>query len=894
MKYKFLLLFLTCSFLSTMVFSQNTCGTFDGYLEEQKQKYPDFYKSLEERNAQLEKEFSAISNNFSSLEMTSTGKKIIPVVVHVIYDNKHGGNLTNEEIQYALDVLNANINGQSVDFESRTPDCFAAVRGNLNVEFRLARKDPNGNPTTGINRVFSSLTASPEPRDAVKALSYWNSYQYFNIWTLKSFAQNTLLGFAQFPWSGSMSTDGVVLLAEQMRNGGTLTHEVGHWLGLRHVWGDADCGDDNVADTPPAETSNFNISLVNFPHNLGFINSSGTLQGGCIVKEENYAGEMFVNYMDYSDDDAQTMFTIGQNEIMRSVLEGDGVDLGFREYMCDPKNLEATGLSLVSTGLSGEPGKIIPPLSCQQKAEFSFFAENFPTQTCLGEQIYLKGNRNQFDDLVYHVWDFGNGVVDSTTGAGQSWIAYEYPQAGVYDVSLRIKYNETNKVKVTDLSVLDMDEVTSIEEVQDSLLVQASTSAELVAMGAVNIIEITLDSLGVYWDMQDSSYFRGYVPQTYYIASYVRECSAASSQIIKKRYVTITDDNDLPIPSSSVFDFEDVNLDTTTHCIDDDWCIIKPKVLESFSTSIDAFPWGFGVSAEETWRLENGVSVDGDGVSLMIPKQSSVGKVIEPDVPIPGYTLNDQETWIRHKLISKSYDLSDFDSPAIKFSWSGAATSASPVNYLTVHYSNECAGGTTSSGWNELATLDVTNKAICLLSNGQSFSLGSNQCINSIDTLIQYGTANAQMHSIDFIPNSEDWVDTVLTKNELNGDNIKFKFEYVSKGAGNNFYLDNILIGEEEDLLLKEDFSMSARVSIFPNPAQENTTFVLEGLSDKDVSINLINVLGQELDELYNGVIAGDYEQINFNLSKLDKGIYFVNIISEGNIVSTSKLILER
>ena len=89
-------------------------------------------------------------------------------------------------------------------------------------------------PTTGINRVRSSLTDQPEPRDAVKSLSYWNSYQYFNIWTVKRFAPqpdgNTLLGYAQFPNVGSMSTDGIVILYGEMADpqSTTLTHEVGH------------------------------------------------------------------------------------------------------------------------------------------------------------------------------------------------------------------------------------------------------------------------------------------------------------------------------------------------------------------------------------------------------------------------------------------------------------------------------------------------------------------------------------------------------------------------------------------------------------------------------------------------------------------------------------------
>ena len=77
-----------------------------------------------------------------------------------------------------------------------------------------------------------------------------------------------------------MSTDGVVLLASQMVSGGTLTHECGHWLGLRHTWGDSDCGDDNVSDTPPAKQPNYGVNLSNFPHHVGI--PSGSFNG-CIA-----------------------------------------------------------------------------------------------------------------------------------------------------------------------------------------------------------------------------------------------------------------------------------------------------------------------------------------------------------------------------------------------------------------------------------------------------------------------------------------------------------------------------------------------------------------------------------------------------------------------------------
>ena len=247
MRNRILPLLFSVFLITNFVFAQK-CGTYKGYLEEDMLKYPDFYKSLESKNMDLEVEKQNALRDMPQ-NKSQDGVKIIPVVVHVIHD-MGTENISDESIQNAIDILNANINGQAENFLANTPDVFAAVRGDAKIEFRLAKKDPKGNPTTGINRVRSTLTSEPEPRNSVKALSYWNSYQYLNIWTIKKFAPqddgNTLLGFAQFPESGSMSTDGVVLISSQMVSGGTLTHEVGHWLGLRHTWGDAVCGDDDV------------------------------------------------------------------------------------------------------------------------------------------------------------------------------------------------------------------------------------------------------------------------------------------------------------------------------------------------------------------------------------------------------------------------------------------------------------------------------------------------------------------------------------------------------------------------------------------------------------------------------------------------------------------------
>ena len=485
MRNKILPLFLGALLSANFSFAQK-CGTYEGSFENEKNKFPEFYQSIESKNSDLQQSHLKALNKMTSLKIEN-GVRIIPVVVHVIHDLGNE-NISDGSIQGALDILNANINGQGANFLNKTPDIFAAVRGDLKVEFRLAKLDPNGNPTTGINRVRSTLTDEPEPRDAVKSLSYWNSYQYLNIWTLKKFAPqddgNTLLGYAQFPWSGSMSTDGVVLLANQMVSGGTLTHECGHWLGLRHVWGDAICGDDGVKDTPPAREPNFGINMNHFPYHVGLAPPAGqTGAWGCIADSLNPAGEMFVNYMDYSNDADVTMFTKGQNAIMNEVLDGNYDEetqtsgVGFREYMWSNENISLTGTA---------DGYMTP--TCTQEATFNVIGGS--SSICEGESILLKGNKTMFGtgNVNSMTWDFGDGNTDNS---GENFLAHDYASTGSYDVTLTIEYNEMTESRASSLADLDIANASSYDSTTSTLIIQGTLS-ELETANATNINEKTI------------------------------------------------------------------------------------------------------------------------------------------------------------------------------------------------------------------------------------------------------------------------------------------------------------------------------------------------------------------------------------------------------------------
>ena len=182
----------------------------------------------------------------------------------------------------------------------------------------MATVDPNGNATTGITRKSTTRQDWGTTDDMKKAsqggVNPWNTSEYLNMWIVPRMTSggNTILGYAQFP-GGSAATDGVVMaynyfgrvgnVSAPFDGGRTTTHEVGHFLNLRHIWGDANCGNDFVSDTPTHQTSN----------------------GGCPIGQVSCGStDMVQNYMDYTNDSCMNLFTQGQKNRMRATLLSGG------------------------------------------------------------------------------------------------------------------------------------------------------------------------------------------------------------------------------------------------------------------------------------------------------------------------------------------------------------------------------------------------------------------------------------------------------------------------------------------------------------------------------------------------------------------------------------------
>ncbi|MEO9964864.1 MAG: zinc metalloprotease [Reichenbachiella sp.] len=232
----------------------------------------------------------------------------IPVVVHVVYQNKTQ-DLSPSQIQSQIHALNLDFRKKNQNASNTVAD-FSSLAADIKIEFELAEIDPMGASKDGITRtatehvafanndLHASNTGGADP---------WDSDQYLNIWVAN--LTTGIIGYASSP-TGDDNFEGIAIHYENFGTEGTakapydlgrtLTHEVGHWLGLQHLWGDGGCSsDDDISDTPNQQQSSSSCSTSK--------SSCGSL-------------DMVQNFMDFSEDACMTLFTRGQAEAMRTSL----------------------------------------------------------------------------------------------------------------------------------------------------------------------------------------------------------------------------------------------------------------------------------------------------------------------------------------------------------------------------------------------------------------------------------------------------------------------------------------------------------------------------------------------------------------------------------------------
>jgi hypothetical protein len=383
------------------------CGTMI-YFEEQKKNNPTLEKRIKDNEVKLQ---NWIKNNANK----NLGSIIsIPVVVHVVYNNSNE-NISDQQIQSQINILNEDFRRQNAD-AINTPSAFLSVAADTEIEFCLATEDPNGNTSTGITRTSTSQS-SFSTNDGVKysssgGVDAWNPLEYLNIWVCD--LSGGLLGYAQFP-GGTVSSDGVVCDYAYFGNmgtatspydlGRTATHEVGHWLNLRHIWGDSNCGNDFCNDTP--EHSGSNYGCPSYPSTS---NCSGN----------GTSGDMFMNYMDYTDDACMNIFTQDQKNRMIASINNNRSGLltsngcSNADYGCtDQLAYNYSAVAIFNDGSC-----------CYDAGCTNITAINYDASVCYDDgscQQPILGctnpSANNFDPTANTTVAFG-GALDNTFGSG--------------------------------------------------------------------------------------------------------------------------------------------------------------------------------------------------------------------------------------------------------------------------------------------------------------------------------------------------------------------------------------------------------------------------------------------------------------------------------------------
>ena len=357
--------------ISFDAFSQLRCGTVERWNYEIGNN-----PNLEEKRYKIEREIkqwkrSSTSNSYN-----------IPVVFHVIYQNQDE-NISAEQIQSQLEVLNQDFNRTNGD-ANQTPSEFQNIAADCDINFCLAQRTPNNDTTLGITYTQTDITSfslydNRIFHDSLGGKTIWDPNSYLNIYICDL---TNALGFASFP-GGNANKDAVVInysnvgtidVSPPFNKGRTATHELGHWLNLLHIWGDGNCGNDQVEDTPIQNTENYGCPSHPSP--------------SC-----SNNGDMFQNFMDYSDDACMNLFTNGQKDRMHATLNTQRLDLN---------NSQACSLPFEDVGINENVSPANNQEYCGTEVEIISSLFNFSNSTIYQSEIYFQIDDDEIQSLNWN------------------------------------------------------------------------------------------------------------------------------------------------------------------------------------------------------------------------------------------------------------------------------------------------------------------------------------------------------------------------------------------------------------------------------------------------------------------------------------------------------------
>jgi PKD repeat protein len=343
--------------------------------------------------------------------------RTIPVVFHILHAYGEE-NISKEQIEDQIRIINEDFQRKNAD-ASKTRSVFTGRAANFELEFKLARIAPDGSCTEGITRTYDPVNMIEDfnnrDDEAKSSVAAWDRNKYLNIWIVKeiqSSSEGTILGYAQFPGQRA-STDGIVMIHDRVGSigsasfsdkGRTLTHEIGHWLGLYHPFQGGCFGGDGVSDTPPVAEASFGCTAGQDPNTCS--------------SDSPDEPDMVENFMDYANGACMNAFTKGQLARVNGYLSST-----------NGRSRVVTSSNLIATGVNTTP-------TCGPIADFWYNSDRI---------LICEGDNVEFEDLSYNgpveerIWTFEGGTPATSAAANPVII---YTTAGVYKVELEVGNSE--------------------------------------------------------------------------------------------------------------------------------------------------------------------------------------------------------------------------------------------------------------------------------------------------------------------------------------------------------------------------------------------------------------------------------------------------------------------
>jgi PKD repeat protein len=417
-------LFFFSLLLSSIIFAQNhkPCGTTIMTKEALKNE-----PSLKRNIISLQKQMDSLKTldvDFKSSNVIRT----IPVVIHIMYSGQ-SSNISDAQVHDAMRIINEDFNKLNSDTVSII-DEFKPIIADAGIEFKLAKIDPEGNCTKGITRTFTLLTN--DAGENVKDIIKWDPSSYLNVWVVSSIGIGAG-GYSYYPGQApnNDANAGVVILASQFGSIGasngnnssnrSLTHEIGHYLGLNHTWGDSN--ENNVQSN-----CNWDDGIADTPETIGTDGTCNLAQTTC------FSLDNVQNFMDYAS--CPKMYTEGQKNAMRqALLVGNSWHNAPRNNLWKQSNLIATGLL---DNNNNNDCKAIVDFEPQSKI------------SCTAEEVEWRDLSYNFDSVVSYEWSFEGGNPSTSTERNPM---VNYNEAGLFDVSLTVTTSGGTETKTMENAI---------------------------------------------------------------------------------------------------------------------------------------------------------------------------------------------------------------------------------------------------------------------------------------------------------------------------------------------------------------------------------------------------------------------------------------------------------